>query len=617
MKSNYIKTLLLGVAFTTVLSGCGDSWFEREPKNILTDELVWNDPNMIKSQLANLYNRIPHLHGDFNTGGMCETDDAMYCGTLDQNYRNELRYGNDYGRWWDYGLIRDINMSLENIDKYGKDILPDAKVQFKAEFRFIRAYVYFELVRRMGGVPLITTTLEYDFSGDPSYLRNPRAKEHEVYDFIYSECENIKSQLGNKDSQTRANYYTALALESRAMLYAGSIAKYNALKTPNIVTSGGEVGIPSSMAEGYYRKSLAASQEIIKNGGYELYERESDKGVNFYKMHMDKTKNPEAIWVKDYKNPLKVHSFGYDNVIHHMREDNDNSSCIGPSLGLVEAFDYLDGTQGTLRYMNGNEYIVYDTPADLFANKDARLYGTIIYPGAKFKNQDVDIQAGVAVWNDKTGSYDLLTDPQLGSFYEGDNKKFVGQDGPQTNSPNVSNTGFYIRKFISEASGYTLRNYAENWWPWFRLGEIYLNAAEAAFELNDEPIALSYINRLRERAGFPANSLTSLTIEKIQNERRVELAFEDHRYFDMKRWRIADITWNGNTDNDKAIVYGLYPYRIAVAKPGTQDQDKYIFVKTRSERFKVARTFQQSNYYSFIADDVINNNPTIVKNPFQ
>ncbi len=86
----------------------------------------------------------------------------------------------------------------------------------------------------------------------------------------------------------------------------------------------------------------------------------------------------------------------------------------------------------------------------------------------------------------------------------------------------------------------------------------------------------------------------------------------------MKRWRIADdITWNGNTDNDKAIVYGLYPYRIAVAKPGTQDQDKYIFVKTRSERFKVARTFQQSNYYSFIADDVINNNPTIVKNPFQ
>ena len=361
---------------------------------------------------------------------------------------------------------------------------------------------------------------------------------------------------------------------------------------------------------------MKASQEIIKEGGYELYEKESDRGVNFYKMFMDKTLNKEAIWVKDYKNPLKVHSFGYDNVVHSLREDNDNSSCIGPSLGLVEAFDYLDGTSGTLHYKNGNDYVVYDTPSDIFANKDARLYGTIVYPGSKFRNQDVDIQAGVAVWNDKTGSYDLLTDSKLGSAYD-DNKTFVGLDGPQTNSPNVSNTGFYIRKFISEASGYTLRNYAENWWPWFRLGEIYLNAAEAAFELDDEPTALPYINRLRQRAGFPANSLTSLTIEKIQNERRVELAFEDHRYFDMKRWRIADITWNGNTDNDKAIVYGLYPYRIAKPKPGTSDQDKYIFVKTKSERFKVARTFQQSNYYSFIADDVINNNPTIVKNPFQ
>lgn len=155
------------------------------------------------------------------------------------------------------------------------------------------------------------------FNGDPSYLRTPRAKEHEIYDFIYKECEEIKNQLGNANSQTRANYYTALALESRAMLYAGSIAKYNALKTPNIVTSGGEVGIPSDMANGYYQKSLSASKEIIEEGGYELYNKEEDKGINFYKMLMDKTGNKEVIWVKDYQNPLKVHSFGYDNVIHH------------------------------------------------------------------------------------------------------------------------------------------------------------------------------------------------------------------------------------------------------------------------------------------------------------
>lgn len=620
MKKNSIKLLIIGTAFASVLSGCGDGWFERDPKNILTNEQVWNDPNMVKSQLANLYNRITHLHGDFNTGGMTEIDDAMWCGALDGNGRNNFQYGNDYGRLWDYGLMRDINMSIENLETYGTELTEEEKSLFKAEFRFIRAYIYFDMVRRMGGVPLITSTLEYDYSGDPSYLQHPRAKEHEVYDFVYSECEAVKNDLkANAGSQTRANYFTALALESRAMLYAASIAKYNALYTPTLVTDGGEVGIPASMADDYYRKSLAASKEIIKDGGYDLYNKNADKGVNFYKLFMDKEKNPEIIWAKDYKNPVKVHSFGFDNVIQHLKEDNENSSCIGPSLGLVEAFDYLDGTPGKLKYMDeNNNYKVFDNPADLFANKDARLYGTVIYPGTKYRGSDVDIQAGVAVWNDEKQDYDLLSDPTLGSTYT-DGKTYVGQDGPLDGAQNVSNTGFYIRKYISEEVGFTLRNYEENWWPWFRLGEIYLNAAEAFFELGDEdPGALFYINKLRERAGFPANSLTSLTLEKIQNERRVEMAFEDQRYFDLKRWRIADDVWDGDeSENSTAVVYGLYPYRIAKAKPGTNDTDKYIFVKHRSSRFILARMFRMSNYYSSIADDVINNNPLIVKNPLQ
>lgn len=106
----------------------------KRSQNILTNEQVWNDPAMIKSQLANLYDRIPQLHGNFNTGGMCETDDAMYCGTLDQNYRNELRYGNDYGRWWDYEFIRDINMSIENITKYGTEISEESKINLLPNF---------------------------------------------------------------------------------------------------------------------------------------------------------------------------------------------------------------------------------------------------------------------------------------------------------------------------------------------------------------------------------------------------------------------------------------------------------------------------------------------------
>lgn len=616
MKKLNLKNILIASVCLSLMASCGNDWFERDPKTILTNEQVWNDPIMVKSQLANLYNRITHLHGDFNTGGMCEVDDAMWCGTLDQNWRNEFEYGNDYGRIWDYGLMRDINMSIENIDKYGTDLKDEEKATFKAEFRFIRAYIYFDMVRKMGGVPLITKTLVYDYSGDPSYLCNPRAKEHEVYDFVYSECEEIKNDLkANNDSKTRANYYTALALESRAMLYAGSLAKYNNLLTPTLKTEGGEVGIPADMANDYYDKSLKASKELIECPSYSLYQKENDKGVNFYKLFVDKDNNPEIIWAKDYSYPLKAHSFGFDNVVLSLREDNENSSNIGPSLSLVEAFDYLDGTEGKLKYMEDNEYVAYDSPEDLFDDKDARLYGTVIYAGTKFRNTNVDIQAGVAVWNENTNQYDLLTNPTLGSAYD-DNKTFVGKDGPSINAPWVSNTGFYVRKFVSEESGQTLRNQEQNWWPWFRLGEIYLNAAEAAYEL-DLSEAVGYINHLRERAGFPANSLSSLTLEKIQNERRVEMAFEDQRYFDLKRWRIAHEIWNGVENDENTTVYGLYPYRIAKEKPGTDDKDKYIFVKTRSERFRKARTFKMSNYYSSIADDVINKNPLIVKNPLQ
>ncbi|RGN31468.1 RagB/SusD family nutrient uptake outer membrane protein [Bacteroides oleiciplenus] len=613
----YISLFIVGVLFTSLLSSCGDSWFEKDPQNILTDEQVWNDPALIKSQLANIYNRMPQLHGDFNTGGMTEVDDAMYSGTMDQNYRNELQYGDDYGRWWDYGLIRDINMSIEKLDKFSTGLGTEQKALFNAEFRFLRAYVYFELVRRMGGVPLITTTLEYDFSGDPSYLQNPRAKEHEIYDFIYTEIQSIKDQLAsNNGSQTRANTYTALALQSRAMLYAGSIAKYNNELTPAVKTDGGEVGISASMANDYYKKSLEASKAIIA-GPYELYNSNPDKGKNFYDLFMTKTGNKEIIFAKDYLAPTKVHRFAYDNIVRHLTEDNESSSTIAPSLSLVESYDYLDGSKGTLHYKDANgNYIVYENQTTIFANKDARLYGTIVYPGTKFRSIDVDIQAGVAIWNATTGTYDLSVNPTLGSNYE-DGKTWTGLDGPKDNAPDVSNTGFYIRKFVSEASAASSRGTGcENWWPWFRLGEIYLNAAEAAFELGETtPTPESYINKLRERAGFPANSIEHLTLEKIQNERRVELAFEDHRYFDMKRWRIADKTWDG-TYNDNTVVYGLYPYRVAVAKPGTDDKDKFIFDKATLTRFKRPRLFRLANYYSSIDQNVINNNPKIVKNPF-
>ncbi|MEH6656826.1 RagB/SusD family nutrient uptake outer membrane protein [Leeuwenhoekiella marinoflava] len=604
--------LILCASFATV-SCNNEDWLERDPKNIITDEQLWNDPQLITSLLANYYDRLPTFHGVFNTGGMTEIDDAMWSGHFDQNWRNDFQYGYDYGSYWDYTFIRDINLALDNIETFSTEIGDEQKNLFTSELRFIRAFVYFELVKRMGGVPLVTEQLVYDFGGDPEYLQIPRSKEHEVYDFIYSELETIKSDLqANNGSQTRANEFTALALESRAMLYAASIAKYNNLMDTPINLPGGEVGIPAEMAKDYFEKSLQASQSILQDGGYALYDENPDKQTNFYEMMMNKG-NAEVIFAKDYVNSLKTHGFTFENIPRSLTEDNEYPSNLTPSLNLVESFDYLDGSEGSLNINDGSgNPIVYENVDGIFANKDARLYGTVIYPGTTFKSAPVKMQAGVAVWNDS--DYELLASQDLGSNYS-DEGLWTGADGPQDNTQFVSNTGFYARKFLSDAPGASLRGVAsENWWPWFRLGEIYLNAAEAAFELNQEGVATTYINTLRERAGFPENSITDLNIEDIRKERRVELAFEDHRYFDLKRWRIAHEVWDGDINNEDAAVFALFPYRIV--RPGHPDNNKYIFNKFTPTRFRRARFFRLGNYYASIDQGVLNNNPKLVRNPF-
>lgn len=627
MKRLYILCLITGSSL--LLAGCMKDWLDREPRTILSDEQVWNDPKQITALLANLYDRIPSETGlgDVNDNAdgrlfqwrnMANYDEGMWSGQSNEDGRNNITsYG--YNSWylWNYTYIRDINLALENIEKYGISLSDEAKKQYSAELRFLRALNYFNLVKRMGGVPLVTKQLIYDYSGNVADLQQPRAKESEVYDFIGSEIDAIKDQLGNAGSTTRANKYTALALKSRAMLYAGSIAKYNNLMAVPITLPGGEVGIPAGMADAYYQKALDASKEIINSGPYTLYKNNPDPGENFFEAVTKKATNREVIFVKDYLYPTRRHWFAYDNIARGIREDNLGSSSVVPSLNLVESFEYLDGSNGALkiRTPDNSDYIYYNNPSDIFDNKDKRLYGTIIYPGASFKGLPVSIQAGVLVWNSGRNAYDMIEGSDLGTTYS-DGRLLTGSSGPHRSIQEVSNTGFYIRKYIDPNDKTSTRGVQSDvWWVWFRLGEIYLNAGEAAFELGQTGDALHYINALRERAGFGANSLTSLTIDRIRNERRVELAFEDHRLWDLKRWRIADRIWNGNTASPDAMIYALYPYR--VIRPGDASRDgKYVFVKMIAPRFRAPRFFRLGNYYTAIDQAVLNNNPKIIRNPF-
>ena len=599
------------------------------PQTIFTDEQIYKDPKLISGVLANLYDRLPR-YAAIASGWENFTifDEGMWSGLSNNDVEirnNLLNYAFDRWSLWDYVFVRDVNAAIDNITLSSSVALtPALKKQFIAEFRFLRAMDYFELVKRMGGVPIITKQLIYDFSGNPASLQQARNKESEVYDFIASEMDAIKNDLGNAGSKRQANKYTALALKSRAMLYAASLARYNnAAGFTKSSTPDGEVGIPAAKASEYYQKSLDASKEIITSGAYNLYKLNPNAGENFYDALVNKNNNTEIILATDYlKTQGKRHTFTFNNIPRSLFEDGgQGSSSISPSLNLVESYDYLDGTAGTLAGTGTGtntaagqiNWIFYTNPQDIFANKDARLYGTIMYPGSSFGGKPLQILAGVYVWNTGTGKYDRTEGALNSNFTDG--KLLTGLDGPNRTTTFVTNTGFYPRKYIDGTAGAsTSATQSETWWVVFRLGEIYLNAGEAAFELGQNSDALNYINALRQRAGFPANSVTSLTLQRIQNERKVELAFEDHRLWDIIRWRIADKLWDGTTTNPDANVYALYPYRIV--RPGHPNDGKYVFDKIIAPRFKAPRFFRPGNYYSLIPQTVIDNNPKIIRNPF-
>lgn len=209
------------------------------------------------------------------------------------------------------------------------------------------------------------------------------------------------------------------------------------------------------------------------------------------------------------------------------------------------------------------------------------------------------------VWKDEVGA--------LGSK-DAKGNIITALNGPtETNDQNVNKTGFAFRKFMDETIGSGTRGRgSEMWYVRFRYAEVLLIAAEASMELGQTGEALGYINQIRERAGI--QKLTTITLDDIVNENRVEFAFEDHRLHDLRRWRLAHKVWDGVV-GATASHYVLFPYR--VNQPGSPLDGKWVFDKKLAHMTAYPRYFKLQNYYGFIKQDWINKNPKLVKNPYQ
>ncbi|MGB3104023.1 MULTISPECIES: RagB/SusD family nutrient uptake outer membrane protein [Sphingobacterium] len=603
------NVILLGVCLVCTFSSC-NKFLERESQAIFTDDQIFSDQNMIKSVLANYYGRISWGQQFGDNGSFAMLDEA---GFSSGGPNTMQEFPNDFWRMYDYELIRNLNQFIVGVRQSSLD--ENNKKSIEGEARFIRAWTYFNMIKRLGGVPLVGDKI-YDYTGgmDPAELQTPRSTEAESYNYVINECTEAAKMLGTEKTinSARANKWTALALKARASLYAASIAKYN-YKTPDVKTAGNEVGIPAADANKYYEIAYESALDIINNSPYALYNGNADKGKNFYLAVSSKSSSNEVIWAKDYAYPGETHFFTNNNIASSVRGDID-ANFVTPVLNLVEAFEYTDDRNGALKTKTATgDYIYYNNPEEIFAHKDARLYGTVIYSGADFAGTKITYQAGVrykegGVWKTMT-AIPGTSDSKFGGI-------ITSKDGPTTsNDMYVNKTGFNIRKFIDENKDASTRGRGSDiWFVRFRYAEFLLIAAEAGLELGKPQAELTgYVNKIRERAGIQA--LTTISLNDIIQERRVEFAFEDHRYWDLKRLRIAHEIWNGSADNYNAVHYALFPYKIYA--PGDPNDGKWVFEKQKSSHTLYPRNFKYQNYYNFIDQDWINNNPKLVRNPYQ
>ena len=635
MKKKFLTIIVILFVFSL---GCkkDSEYLDIKPTQVLSTELAFSDPAQVLSILANLYTRQydPSRITDWPT--VADFNEAFYS----ENGRYNSYHGNNswgfqgpdnYWSTWDYTYIRELNLFIERCATATALDAP-TKALYIAEARYLRASYYLTLARLFGGVPLILESLEYDNSGNTTPLQFPRVKESEIYDFVIKEAEELKELLpANKDTKARATKGAALAMESRAAITAASIARYGA-STPSVSLPGGEVGIPASMAAGYYATALKASQEIINGaaGAYSLYKKQpGNLSENFAALFYDKTQNNEVIWVDDFALKFRRHGFTQVNQPRFGAEEEEGGR-INPSLNLVQSFEKLDNTFAPLPTNDSQGNLIYYTKQeDIFAGRDARLAGTVIIPGSSFKARPVDIWAGVQLAD---GS--IITGSERGAQKTLPGKtvseQVVGFDGPINGIEHSAQTGFYIRKYNDPAIGSGQRGIGSAVWQIrYRYAEILLNAAEAAFELGQSGLAVGYMNQVRERAGLVIPlTAADMSFDRIVHERRVEFAFEGQYFFDLRRFRIAHKIFDGVALNKTDLLsnlssatkrstqpYGLLPYKFY--SPGSPNDGKWIYKVDLSNRVTASDNWQLGNYYSEINAGILTNNPKLIKQPNQ
>lgn len=558
---------------------------------------VFSDKNLIEANLLSLYNRTKFQElgnqENFNMGLLAGPGgECRPFGDWQDPYIASIKIYDNTGSglldYWAYTAIRQLNEFIDGVN--GSNFEQAYKDQKISEARFLRGFIYFQMVKRFGGVPIITKVQSLN---DPKEELYPaRNKEAEVYDFIGKEMDDISALLPNTYSNNdygRPTRFAALALKSRAMLYAGTIARFGTVQLNGIV------GIPATEASRYFTASMDASKRIMDNTAFTLYNKvPSDPVKNFTQLFTDENNNPEVIFAVRWDAKLnKGHS--WDALCTPAGFTSGWNSNFNVFLEFVDLFDYQDGRSGVINRARLTNNFTWNIDS-LFGMRDPRFRASTFYPECVWQGKKVFFHSSTIYTN---ANRQRVTNTSE-TFMIPNSVSPQFPDGFYAKAPNrnTQKTGVHVRKRCDEGLVPAVSAQSSTDFIVFRLGEILLNYAEAAFYLNRNTEALSAYNLIRQRAQMPVR--TSLTEDNIRQERQVELAFEEHRYWDLRRWRIAEQVLHGKRFQGLNYVYDF-------------DVKRYIITLKAAEG--AARVFQPRHYYLPLGIGRIADNPSLVENP--
>ena len=661
MKKNILS--IVSLCALMGLSGC-NAFLELEPLDKVSPEQLLETEGGVKALLANIYTMIPmedfnyRPNNGFNQRGYDGVNETTNLAFLtDEATRSDGGVGIGYEgfNYWPYGDIRQVNIFMQNVEKAkeaGTISVADAD-RMTGEAHFARAYMYYGLVKRYGGVPLIDKVQDDDYAdGGPGAVAVPRSTELDTWKFVLNECTLAAATLPDATSGSdlyRVTKWAAYALKSRVALHAASVAKYW-----NLAPLAGEAvtqklvgGMTSADADAFYKECIEASKFLIENSGKSLYKPApatvKEAASNFQALFLN-DQNEEVIFSKAYLNGTtntnQGHSYAQFNILPQVNPGALKYGRFNPMLEIVDLFeDYTDdGTGKSAKIVtrtDGNEdayipnfhnmnnasvvntlmsvpFVKYNDLYEPFANKDARLLASVVVPGSSYAGTEIIIQGGFIKDNNSYVAYSNESTQKNGTTYyalgaegetmfSGFNNVNSGEDA------NWTATGFGVRKYMPEGESMSPdRLSSTTSYIDMRLAEVYLNYAEAVVEngsgFGDKELAENYLNALRRRAGH--TDRISLTLESVLKERRVEMAFEGKRFWDMNRRREFHTEFSNNRIR-KALVPML---DLRGAEP------KYVFARVNyfGDETRGGRTFQNINYYRGIPNIATNG---LVQNP--